>query len=190
MGMMTAAILTIGVAQGVSEIAGGKYAENVAIAQSELTSVNAARLAQQAGFIEQMKQIQAARDDKAIRVTMGKTVSATVAKGIELSGSPAAIMVDTRAAMEMDKAIGQYNYDVEKRRLLTESKLTSLEAESIRAGGRAAKAAGITSGLVTMSKAALAAAASGFDKKPLGKGTQRYKGGTVKSGDYSPFRFK
>lgn len=162
MGLMTATIFAMGAFQGVNQIATGMQQQKMISAEAEanaaIADINAARLAQQAGFVDQKKEIQAARDDRAIKMAMGATVAATASKGLRLSGSPIAIMMDTQIQLEMDKAIGQYNLDIEKTGILTESRLTSARAKSIRRMGSAragaARTAGVAGGLSTLLKSA------------------------------------
>ena len=167
MGALTAAFLATSVIQGAGEVAGGIYAEKASRGAAELAEVNAARLKQQAGTIEIYKSLQAAADDRAMRFAMGATVATTVGKGLEMSGSPAAVMIDTLTQMEMDKAIGQYNLDIDKRRLETASEMTKIEARGIRQTGKAAKYAGYARGATTVAKGLLSAALS--MKQPASK---------------------
>ena len=164
MGMMTTALLAISAFQGVSQIASGMYEEREASANAELQEANAARLEAQAGVVDVMKNIKAMQDDRMINIAASKTVAATASKGIEMSGSPAAILVNTRTQMEIDKAISQYNYEVEKSRYMTDASITRIGARGIRAGGRAARAAGIGRGLTTFGSALMLSGAEGsFD---------------------------
>jgi len=166
MGMMTSAILAMGVAQGASQMMSGHYAEVEARANAGIMDMNAKRLDVQAAIIDQQKGMQAARDDRLIRFTMGKSVATTAAKGLELSGSPLAVMIDTQTQLEMDKAIGQYNYDLEKRRVMTNADLTRVGARAMRQKGKSMYESGIAKGMGTMSKAAMQATiSSGFDSK-------------------------
>lgn len=105
MGLMTAAI---GIMGAGSQIAGG-------IAGYQEGRYNATVLAQQAGMITAQKELEAAQYDRAIRFTVGKTIARTAGAGLEMSGSPMAVMIDTVTQMEMDKAIGQYNLEVQRR---------------------------------------------------------------------------
>lgn len=131
-------------ASSIGEKKEAEYNAKQAVAES---SYNASALYQQAGMIDDQKKLQAYQDSRLIRFTMGKTVSSAAGRGIELSGSPMAIMIDTRTQLEMDKAIGQYNLSVQKYSVLS-------EAESVKRGGaitagqyeRSGKAA-LTSGI-------------------------------------------
>jgi len=174
MGMMTTALLAISAAQGASQIAGGMYAEKEASASASLQEANAARLEAQAGVIDVMKNLRAMQDDRIINIAASKTVAATAAKGIEFTGSPASILVDTMTQMEIDKAITQYNFEVEKGRVMTDASITRIGARATRAGGKAARAAGISRGMTTFGSALMLAGAKGsFDKKYVNVGGKR-----------------
>jgi hypothetical protein len=151
MGLMTTAIVGMGVATAASQIAGG-YAAN------KEAKYNASIYHQQAGMIDEQKKLQAIQDDRAIRQVMGSTTAATASKGIQFSGSPIAIMIDTRTQLEMDKAIGQYNLDVQKYGVMSQA-----DAELRR--GRTTRTAGIVGGLTTLMQTGLSYAAKGFDTK-------------------------
>jgi len=158
MGLMTTAIVGMGVATAASQIAGG-YAAN------KEAKYNASIYHQQAGMIDEQKKLQAIQDDRAIRQVMGSTTAATASKGIQFSGSPIAIMIDTRTQLEMDKAIGQYNLDVQKYGVISQA-----DAELRR--GRTARTAGIVGGLTTLMQTGLSAyAVKSFGTKSTTKTT-------------------
>jgi hypothetical protein len=135
MGAMGTVMVAMAGMQVATSIAGG-------IAQKRESDFNASILHQQAGMIEEQKKLQAMQDDRTIRAMMGRTVAATAGKGIEMSGSPIAIMIDTRTQLEFDKAIGQYNLEMQKFGIMA-----SAEAEQRR--GRIAMMHGVTSGVMS-----------------------------------------
>lgn len=159
MGLVAAVGLALGFTEIVSGINAGEDITNEA-------DYNASIKHKQAGMITDEQRLLAAQDDRAIRFAMGKTVATTAGKGLEMSGSPMAILIDTATQMEMDKAIGQYNLEVQKR-------YTVMEAETIKRTGRlSAKRAvteGITSGLKTMFMAAMPQGTGKVPKKSLFK---------------------
>jgi hypothetical protein len=128
----------------VTVLAGGMIGAGVGsgMAEKKEAMYNAGILNQQAGMIEEQKKLQAMQDDRAIRSMMGKTVAATAGKGIELQGSPMAIMIDTRTQMEFDKAITQYNYDMQKFGVMA-------QAEAVKRKGNLAMMYGVTSGVTS-----------------------------------------
>lgn len=160
MGLMT----VVGLAMGAATIYQG-YAAN------EDAKDNAAIKRVQAGMIDNQKQLQAAQDDRAIRFATGAIVSSAAGRGLEMSGSPMAIMIDTQTQMEMDKAIGQYNLEVQKR-------FTMAEAGAIERSGQRAMTAGVVGGLTQMFASGMDASTS---KSTLTKKTPAIKT-TGKSG--------
>jgi hypothetical protein len=105
-------------------------------------------------MIEKQKQLKAQQDDRIIRFTMGKTVAMTAAKGLELSGSPMAVMADTMTQLEMDKAISQYNFEMQKYGALSQAESTERRGATLsgqyRRSGDTAVMAGISGGLSTL----------------------------------------
>jgi len=139
---MTATMFALAGAGAVNSIMGGQAANKEA-------KYNASLLYEQAGMIENQKNLQTAQDERAIRFAMGRTVAATAKKGIEMSGSPMAIMIDTMTQMEMDKRITQYNYDMQKRGVIA-------QAEGVRRQGKQAQRAGVLGGLTSLFQSTMA----------------------------------
>lgn len=184
MGAMTAAIVGLGVAGGATSMLGGimqnQEAKRNASAIQDEAAYNAGVYRQQSGMVEQQKQLKAQQDARAIRFAEGKTTAMAAAKGIEMSGSPIAILIDTVTQMELDKAITSYNYDIEKYSLeskaqATESRGATLAAQ-YRRGGRDAMIGGFMSGLTTLAgTATFAGMSSGVTKSiNLGNSGQSY----------------
>lgn len=173
MGAMTAAVVGLGVAQAGTQMIGGmaqnKEAKRNASAIETETAYNAGVYRQQAGMVEQQKQLKAAQDARAIRFAAGKTTAMAAAKGIEMSGSPIAILIDTVTQMEMDKAITSYNYDVEKTALESQAQATEFKGRTLasqyRRGGRDAMIGGFMSGLTTLAGTAMYAGAQSYKPK-------------------------
>jgi hypothetical protein len=110
----TAAILLAGGAAsaGMSVAGGNAQAKNIQ-RQGEF---NAQVYDQQAEMIKEKKKIsdtQFLRNSAQVR---GSIVAKTAGKGMLLSGSPLAILIDNESQMLFDKAIGDYNLDVESNR--------------------------------------------------------------------------
>lgn len=127
---MTGLMAGMAVGQAGLSIAGG-------YAQKREAEYNAALLRQQAGMVGEQQKLEAMRYDRAIRRAEGQTVARTAASGLELSGSPMAIMIDTITQMELDKAIGQYNLEVQKTYIHGQARQTQM-------AGRRAVQAGYT----------------------------------------------
>lgn len=138
-------------ASSIGEKKDAEYNAQEAIAES---SYNASVLYQQAGMIDEKKKLQAYQDDRNIRFVMGQTVSSAAGRGIELSGSPMAVMIDTRTQLELDKSIAQYNYDVEKYSVLSEAESIkrsgSITAGQYERSGQRALTSGITGSLTQL----------------------------------------
>lgn len=155
---MTAAIIGMGVVSATTSIIGGmaqkKEAQRNASAIQEEASYNAGVYRQQVGMVEQQKQLKAQQDARAIRFAAGKHTAIAAAKGIEMSGSPMAILVDTMTQMEMDKAITSYNYDIEKYSLESTARSTEMRGNTLaaqyRRGGNDAMIGGFMNGLTTL----------------------------------------
>ena len=171
MGAMTAIMVGMGVVSAAQQMIGGNAAKseadyNASVALSE-SKYNASVLKQQAGMIQDQKELQLAQDKRAIRFVMGKTVSVTSSKGIEMSGSPMAIMIDTRTQLEMDSAIGQYNLEVQKFGVLSQAESTLRKGETVasqyRRSGVTARTAGYVGGLTTLFQTGAYAKYSSFD---------------------------
>ena len=166
MGAMGTVMVGLGAINAGMSIMGGfqqkKEADRNASAIEGEAAYNAGVYRQQAGMVEQAKQLKQQQDARKIRFAAGKTTAVTAHKGIEMSGTPVAVMVDTLTQMEMDKAITAYNYDVEKYSLESSARATeyrgSTLADSYRRQGRNAMMGGIISGLTTFAGSALFAA--------------------------------
>ena len=158
MGAMTAMMVGLGAVQAGTQIYGGfqqkKEAEANAKAIETQSAYNAGVYREQAGMIEQQKQLKAAQDDRAMRFAAGKHTAITSAKGLQFSGSALAVLNDTMTQMQMDKAITQYNYDMEKYGVLSQAEMTlrggTIEANAYRRKGNTAMYSGIVGGLSTL----------------------------------------
>jgi hypothetical protein len=77
---------------------------------------------------------------------MAGTVSARTAKaGLDLSGSPMAVMIDNLTQMELDKSIGNYNLEVQKRYALS-------TADAYKRQGKAAMTSAMSNAFSTVLK--------------------------------------
>jgi len=142
MGFATAALIGLGAIQAGTSIASG-------YAKSGEAKYNAALLEQtgpfydyQAGLIEKQKQLDLYQANRQIGQVMGKMRAMTAGRGITLSGSPMAIMLDTYMQIEIDKRIGQsnlemqkYNIQVEKSRAMSQAAAYRRQASTAIFGG-------------------------------------------------------
>lgn len=93
--------------------AASQYSQGRAAASE--SEYNAQLYEKKAEQIDVQKRIEASQYDRAIRKTASTTMAAAGKANIGPGGSTAAVLVDTLTQMEYDKAIGQYNLEVDKR---------------------------------------------------------------------------
>jgi len=90
---------------------------------------------QQARMIEAQKGLEGYQYDRAMG-RAGGTLRANVgASGITMSGSPMSALLDMMTQMELDKAIGQYNLEYQKRGALSEAQGYYRQAKDLRFQG-------------------------------------------------------
>ena len=99
------------------------------------SKINAALLEGKAGLIDVQKGIQYAQDTRGMGQAMGETMSRIAASGVEAKGSPMAVLLDQQTQMGIDRAIGQFNLEQNKR-------YTMAEADAERRKGAAAAKSG------------------------------------------------
>lgn len=144
MGAVTTAIVGLGVLAAGAQIVSGIATSKEIETQSEY---NAKVYEQQAGMIEAQKGLEAYQYDRAVRKMRGTAVARTAKAGLELSGSPLAVMIDTETQMLLDKSIGQYNLEVRKRYAL--SGAAEYRRQGVT-GAQAAVFAGYTGAFTTL----------------------------------------
>ena len=157
MGAMTAIMVGLGAASAVQQFSAGQAAKTEAEYNASQVSAeakyNSAIYAEQAQMIQNQADLQAAQDDRGIRFAAAKHVAVTAAKGLQLSGSAMAVLADTMTQLEMDKAIGQYNFAVQKRAVQSQGESVLRKgmtlSEQYRRGGETAAMAGTTGALTT-----------------------------------------
>ena len=116
MGLATAALVTLGTVSAGLQLASGFAASREAKYAGEY---NAKIYEQQAGMIEEQKGLEAYQYNRTIRKMRGTAIARTAKSGLLLSGSPLNVMIDTETQLLLDKSIGQYNLEVQKRRALS-----------------------------------------------------------------------
>lgn len=160
MGAMTSVMVGLGVAQAGTQIIGGfmqkdEAYRNARAIQAE-ADYNAGVFKEQAKMIEHAKNLKTAQDNRMIRFAAGKHIAMTAGKGLEMSGSPIAVLEDTMTQMEMDKAIMQYNYDMQKYGVESQAEATRARgytlASQYRSRGDTAMFAGLIGGMTTIAK--------------------------------------
>jgi len=93
--------------------------------------------------IEVQKGIEFRQYEKLKRSYKGEVIASTAASGLAFTGSPIAVLSSSLANIEMDKQIGQYNLETEKR-------FTQSQAENVRIGGRIKEKTAKTNAFATM----------------------------------------
>lgn len=116
MAVGTAALITGAVVAGgigtslIQASAGRKEAKGI----ERQAAFNAQVYEQQASMIEEKKKIQDYQYLREATRRRGAISARTAGKGLLLSGSPLAVMIDSESQLLFDKAIEDYNLDVEK----------------------------------------------------------------------------
>lgn len=99
-----------GIAQGLSQAKAGKaYADSM----TRQAEYNAQIYENQAAMIQSRKKIEDYQYKRAAKKLRSTVVSKTAGKGLQLTGSPLAIMIDNESQLLFDQAISEYNLDVQ-----------------------------------------------------------------------------
>lgn len=107
---------------GATMIAGGamsaysqvKGASMQAKAIQQQADYNAQIYEQQGQMILEKKKVQDYQFNREAARVRGAIVAKTAGKGFQMSGSPLAILIDNETQMQFDKAVEDYNLDVER----------------------------------------------------------------------------
>ena len=92
---------------------------------------------EQARMVEAQKGLEAYQYDRAMG-RAGGTLRANVGRaGITMSGSPMAVWLDMETQMELDKAVGQYNLEYQKRFNISQAEGYYRQASNIKFQGYA-----------------------------------------------------
>jgi len=154
-----AALLALSAVQSISQIKAGYE-------QKAEADLNATILAGEAGLVDVKKGIEAKQYDRAAGQAMSTGMARTAAAGLRPTGSAMAVMLDSQKQIQIDKAIGQFNLEQEKRYITN-------QASAYRRAGSAAVRSGYSNAFSTI----LSGAANYGMYKGGGKLTQQ---GTVK----------
>ena len=110
MAVGTGTVVGLGIlAAGSQILAGQKQAKSI----ERVGEFNAQVYEQQAGMILEQKRLQDYQYNRFAARTRGSLIARTAGKGLNLSGSPLAILIDNESQMLLDKAVGDYNLDVQ-----------------------------------------------------------------------------
>lgn len=112
----TAAILGATMVAGGALSAGSqvKGAGMQAKAIQQQAEYNAQIYEQQGQMVLEKKKIQDYQFNRQAANARGAIISKTAGKGLQMSGSPLAILIDNETNMQFDKAIEDYNLDIER----------------------------------------------------------------------------
>jgi hypothetical protein len=107
----SALLLAGGAFSATSQIMGAQQQAKAIKQQAEF---NAQVYDQQAAIIQEKKKIQDVQFAREAARARGSIIARTAGKGLLLSGSPAAILADTESQMLFDKAIADYNLEIDR----------------------------------------------------------------------------
>ena len=128
MGGLSAAFLAMGVMS-----AGQKYTAGQA-ASSE-AKYNAKVKEAQAEMITKSQEFEAMQWDREINRVSATTRANIGFAGLQFTGSPLTVLIDTQSQMKMDKAIGYYNQEVNKFFTMSEARMYESKAKTARQAG-------------------------------------------------------
>lgn len=120
-GIASAIMLAGGAYSAASQYSAGKQQAQNIQRQSEY---NAQIYEQQAGMIMEQKKLKEYQYNREAARFRGSVIARTAGKGLNLSGSPLAILIDNETQMKYDQAIDQYNLDVSKNYALSGAEYT------------------------------------------------------------------
>ena len=136
----SAALLALSAVQSISQVQQG-------YAQKAEADANATLIEGKAGLIDIQKGIENDQYNRAKGQAASDAAAHTAGAGLMLTGSKMAIMLDTQKQLSLDQAVGQFNFDQEKR-------FTLAQADATRRGGAAAVRAGYSNAFSTVLKGA------------------------------------
>lgn len=107
-----AATLGFGAMTAVTQIAAGRQESKAIKGAGEF---NALVYEQQASMVQEQKKLEEYQYNRQISRMRGAVTARTAGAGLNLSGSPLAILIDNETQMKFDQAIGQYNLEVQRK---------------------------------------------------------------------------
>jgi len=109
--MAMIAVAGLGVGSAITQgMAGHQQAKSI----KKQGEYNALVYEQQASMIKEQKKIEEYQFNRAGAKMRGKIAAKAGGAGLLLSGSPLALLVDSETQLQFDKAVGQYNLDVQR----------------------------------------------------------------------------
>lgn len=130
------ALFALTAVQAVSQISQG-------YAQKAENNYNATLLEGKANLIDQQAQIESGQYERLKGRTLSTGIADTAKNGLLPQGSAMAVMLDAQTQINIDQAIGQFNYAQEKNS-------TVAEANTQRRAGTAAVSSGYTKGFSSL----------------------------------------
>ena len=131
-----AALLALSAVNAISQVSQG-------YAQDREAELNATIIEGKAGLIDIQKGIEHGQYERQKGQALSTSMARTGAAGIKPSGSSMAVMLDTQRQMSLDQAVGQFNFDQEKRYVRS-------EADAVRRSGKTAIKTGWSNAFSTM----------------------------------------
>jgi len=183
MGVETA--LMVGSLVGTAISAFGQYKEGQDAAEASRynASVTRQNAATQASMVEQSGALEASQQRRSTQRVVSSQRARYGASGVELTGSPLNVMIGTSAEGELDARIIEYNTKVKSSQILSQAASQATYDEQLAKRYE-------RSGLTNMGSTLLTSG-SKFATSYLSTGSsssgQVYKGGKVKTGDYSMY---
>lgn len=132
----SAALLALTAVNAISQI-------NQGYAQEAEANLNATIIEGKAGLIDVQKGIENEQYNRAKHRALSTGMARTAGAGIKPTGSAMAVMLDVQKQISLDQAIGQFEYDQEKR-------FTYAEADAQRRKGAMAVREGYSGAFSTM----------------------------------------
>lgn len=136
MGLMTAAIVGMGVMQAGSQVAAGYAASSEAKYNAKIKEQQSSMIGAAQGMAGYQADRQIGRAASTLTARVGKS-------GVMMSGSPMAALIDMSTQMELDKSIESYNYEYQKR-------FATSQAEAYKRGAKTALVQGYTGAFSTL----------------------------------------
>jgi len=100
--------------------------------QAATSKYNQAVYNQQASAIEQSRQLEADKAERAKRQVAGKTWATTAAQGRTPTGSALEVFLDNMQQMELDQATNDYNLQIQKNQALSGASMSGMEAQTAK----------------------------------------------------------
>lgn len=170
------ALLALSAVQAISQIGQGYAQREKGLAIQAEHDLNATIIEGKAGLIDVAKGIEKEQYDKYAGRIMGESYASVAAMGLRPSGSVMNVIVATQKAIRIDQAIGQFNFEQEKRFTLAEARGERRRGEWAAEEGKQAVRSGYVNAFSTM----LSAAAQYGMYKGMSKKTTVTQQGTVK----------